>query len=313
MKRPNLGSTELSPTRSGRRPAGSGPWKQRLVPWAYLGPGMILIVLIMAIPIVQGFIYSTMQYNLASPSPPRFIGVDNYLSLFSDEKFVQAFWQTVAFVAFALAFEFVLGFFFALLFRQDFKGKYLVLGAALLPWMMPQSVTAFMWAWILNGTSGVVNGILLELGLISRSIEWLSTPGLTLGVLIFIDIWTFTPFVMLVLYAGLQGIPQDLYEAATIDGASVVQRTWHVTIPMLKSAASVAFLMRSMMAIRTFDSVWIITRGGPAGTTELLGTYAYKKGMVGFNLGMGSAAASVVFVLSLLVSVWFLGKVLKRG
>lgn len=274
---------------------------------------MILVVVIMAVPIVQGFIYSTMNYNLASASPPHFAGFENYIKLLSDEKFRQAFLQTVVFVTFALILEFLLGFFFAQLFRQDFRGKFLVLGASLLPWMMPQSVTAFLWSWILNGSSGIANSTLLSLGIISHNIEWLSTPGLTLGVLIFIDIWTFTPFVMLVLYAGLQGIPLELYEAAKIDGAGVVQRTLHVTIPMLKGSASVAFLMRAMMAIRTFDSVWIITRGGPAGTTELLGTYAYKKGMVGFNLGLGSAAASVVFVLSLLVSVWFIGKVLKRS
>ena len=148
--------------------------------------------------------------------------------------------------------------------------------------------------------------------LISNNIAWLSTPGLTLGIIIFIDIWTFTPFITLVLYAGLQGIPVQLYEAATIDGANMFTQMLRITVPMLKKSASVAFLMRSMVAIRTFDSVWIITRGGPAGTTELLGTYAYKRGMVGFNIGLGSAATSIIFILCLLVSIRFIGVVLKK-
>jgi multiple sugar transport system permease protein len=170
-----------------------------------------------------------------------------------------------------------------------------------------------MWSWILNGTSGIFNRMLLKTGIITKNIEWLSTPGLTLGVLIFIDIWTFTPFVALVLYAGLQGIPTQLYEAATIDGAGTMRKLVHITMPMLKSSASVAFLMRSMMALRTFDSIWIITRGGPAGSTEILGTYAYKKGMVGFNIGMGSASSAIIFLLSLLLSIWFVGAVLKKN
>lgn len=286
--------------------------KESAKPYGYLLPGMLLVGLCLVIPIVQGFIYSLYNYNLASASPKKFIGFENYITLFKDVKFRQAFWQTVLFVFFALVFEFLIGFLLALLFQQEFKGKYFLRSVILLPWMMPQTVTAFTWSWILNSTSGILNRILLSTGIISKNIEWLSTPGLTLGVLIFIDIWTFTPFVTLVLYAGMQGISKDLYEAATIDGAGPLGKIVHVTIPMLKSSASVAFLMRSMMAIRTFDSVWIITRGGPAGTTELLGTYAYKKGMIGFNIGMGSASTSIIFLVSLLVSVWFIGAVLKK-
>ena len=287
--------------------------KHSLLPYYYLLPGMLLLVFSLVIPVVQGFIYSLYSYNLASSEPMRFIAFKNYISLFKESKFQETFAHTVCFVFFALLFEFVLGFAFALLLQQDFIGKALLRGIILLPWMMPQTVTAFMWSWILNGTSGIFNRMLLKTGIITKNIEWLSTPGLTLGVLIFIDIWTFTPFVALVLYAGLQGIPTQLYEAATIDGAGTMRKLVHITMPMLKSSASVAFLMRSMMALRTFDSIWIITRGGPAGSTEILGTYAYKKGMVGFNIGMGSASSAIIFLLSLLLSIWFVGAVLKKN
>jgi len=286
--------------------------KTQPIVYAYLAPGILLIVCFLVVPIIQGFIYSLYNYNLASTAPKKFIGFKNFLNLVNDSKYIQTFGQTVFFVAFALFFEFLLGFLFALLLKQDFVGKQFLRGIMLLPWMMPQVVTAFTWSWILNGTSGVLNQILLKMGIITKNIEWLSTPGLALCVITFIDVWTFTPFVTLVLYAGLQGISQQLYEAATIDGAGVFQQIFHITMPMLKSSASVAFLMRSMMAIRTFDSVWIITRGGPAGTTELLGTYAYKKGLIGFNIGIGSAATTIIFFLSLLMSLRFIGVVLKK-
>ncbi|ADK79940.1 carbohydrate ABC transporter permease [Sediminispirochaeta smaragdinae] len=288
--------------------------QQRLnhTPYWYALPGILLIVCVLAIPIIQGIILSLYKYNLASTAPKCFIGLKNYAHLLLDQKFRATFLQTLLFVFCALLFEFSLGFLFALLLQQNFKGKKILRGIMLLPWMMPPVVTAFVWTWILNGSSGVLNYFLLKLGLITKNIEWLSTPGLSLGVLIFVDIWSFTPFVTLVLYAGLQGIPQQLYEAAKIDGAGVLRRMRSITMPMLVPAASVAFLMRSMMALRTFDSVWIMTRGGPAGSTELLGTYAYKKGLIGFNIGMGSAATSMIFFVSFLMSVKFIQIVLKK-
>ena len=286
--------------------------RSQLESYAYLAPGILLVMGFLVIPIIQGFYYSLFNYNLASSGPKRFIGLKNFVTLLTDPHYLQTFFQTLCFLLFALLFEFLLGFFFALLLNQNFIGKKILRGIMLLPWMMPQVVTAFTWSWILNGTSGILNKLLHDMKLISNNIAWLSTPGLALGIIIFIDVWTFTPFITLVLYAGLQGIPVQLYEAATIDGANMFKQMIHITVPMLKKSASVAFLMRSMVAIRTFDSVWIITRGGPAGTTELLGTYAYKRGMVGFNVGLGSAATSIIFILCLVVSIRFIGVVLKK-
>jgi multiple sugar transport system permease protein len=251
------------------------------------------------------------NYNLTSTNPKRFTGLRNYLNLFTDPGFISAFLHTIVYVFFALFFEFILGFLFASLFQENFRGKNVLRGLLLLPWMMPQVVSAFVWSWILNGSSGVLNYILLKTGLIAKNIEWLSTPGLTLGVLIFVDIWISTPFVTLVLYAGLKSIPVQLYEAAMIDGAGLFNRVFRITLPMLKSAVSVALLMRSMMAIRNFDSVWIMTRGGPAGSTELLSTFAYKKGLVGFNIGSGSAVTTFIFVISLLMSIYFIKVILR--
>jgi multiple sugar transport system permease protein len=281
-------------------------------PYPYLLPGILLLSGILVYPIIQGFLYGFFKYNLASNAPMVFIGLKNYVSLFRDSKFIGAFFQTLFFVTAALLFEFLLGFSFALLLKQRFVGKNMLRGVLLLPWMMPPVVTAFIWSWILNGSYGILNYFLLKLGIISHGIEWLSTPYLSLVVIIFVDIWISTPFVTLVLYAGMQGIPEQLYEAAVIDGAGPMHKLLSITMPLLKSAANVALLMRSMMALRTFDIVWIMTRGGPAGTSEILGTFGFKKGMVGFNIGTGSAITNLIFIVSLILSIRFIRVVLKR-
>ncbi len=282
-------------------------------PYLYLLPGVLLLVAVLVYPIAQGIIDSLFDYNLASSSPRTFIGLANYSALFGDTKFLATLFQTLVYVVVALAFEFILGFAFALLLNQRFAGRNMLRGVLLLPWMMPPVVTAFVWSWILNGSYGILNHFLLKTRIISAGIEWLSTPYLSLAVTIFVDIWIYTPFVTLVLYAGMQGIPHQLYEAAMIDGAGALQRTRRITLPLLKSSASVAFLMRLMMALRSFDVIWIMTRGGPAGTSEILGTFGYKKGMIGFNIGMGSAVTNLILVLSLLMSIQFIRVVLRKN
>jgi multiple sugar transport system permease protein len=282
-------------------------------PYLYLLPGVLLLIVILVYPIAQGIADSFFRYNLASDSPKVFIGVENYVTLFGDSKFLGALVQTMVYVAAALTFEFLLGFAFALLLTQEFVGKNALRGILLLSWMMPPVVTAFVWSWILNGSYGILNYFLLRTGVISKGIEWLSTPYLSLAVATFVDIWISTPFVTLVLYAGMQGIPSQLYEAAMIDGAGSFQRMRAITLPLIKSAASVAFLMRLMMALRSFDVIWIMTRGGPAGTSEILGTFGYKKGMIGFNIGMGSAVTNLILVISLVMSIQFIRVVLRRN
>ncbi len=286
--------------------------KSEITPYLFLLPGILLLTTVLVYPIMQGFSYSFFKYNLAFDASKMFIGLKNYLALFSDSKFRDAFFQTIIFVGTALMFEFLLGFAFALLLKQKFIGKTALRGILLLPWMMPPVVTAFVWSWILNGSYGILNFFLLKFGLINHGIEWLSTPYLSLAVVIFVDIWISTPFVTIVLYAGMQSIPEQLYEAAMIDGAGTIRRLFTITLPLLKSAASVALLMRLMMALRSFDVVWIMTRGGPAGTSEILGTFGYKKGIVGFNIGMGSAVTNLIFIISMIMSLRFISIILKR-
>ncbi len=285
---------------------------RRLTPYLYALPGLLLLAVILAYPIGRGFYLSFFKYNLSSFGPPTHIGWRNYENLFNDPLFINAFKHTITFVVVSISVEFVLGLMFALLLQLDFIGRNMLRGIALLPWMMPPVVTAFVWAWLLNGTYGIVNYGLGELGIVSKPIEWFSSTHLALPTLIFIDVWQSTPFVMLVLLAGLQNIPETLYEAARIDGAGVLRSFRFITLPLLRPAAAVALLMRTMVALRFFDAVWIITRGGPASSTEVLATYAFKKSMLGFRMGYGSAATTIIFLLAFVMSVGYIRLILRR-
>ena len=285
---------------------------RRLTPYLYALPGLLLLIVILTYPIGRGFYLSFFKYNLSSFGPPSYIGTQNYKRLFDDPLFVKAFEHTITFVVVSISVEFILGLMFALLLQLDFVGRNLLRGISLLPWMMPPVVTAFVWAWLFNGTYGIVNYILGESGLVSKPIEWFSSTALALPTLIFVDVWQSTPFVMLVLLAGLQNIPESLYEAARIDGANAIRSFWYITLPLLRPAAAVALLMRTMIALRFFDAVWIITRGGPASSTEVLATYAYKKSMLGFRMGYGSAATTIIFLLAFVMSIGYIRLILRR-
>ncbi|WP_119066344.1 carbohydrate ABC transporter permease [Aggregatilinea lenta] len=285
---------------------------RRFAPYVYAFPGLLLLLVILGYPIGRGFYLSFYKYNLSTFEPPRLIGLENYEKLVADPLFIDAFQHTIAFVVVSIALEFALGLMIALLLQLDFKGRNLLRGVSLLPWMMAPVVTAFVWSWLLNGTYGIVNYAMMEANLVSKPIAWFTSTNLALPTLIFVDVWQSTPFVMLVLLAGLQNIPESLYEAARIDGAGAVRSFWHITLPLLKPSAAVALLMRTMIALRFFDAVWIITRGGPASSTEVLATYAYKKSMLGFRMGFGSAATTVIFLLAFVMSIGYIRLILRR-
>lgn len=281
-------------------------------PYLFFLPGLVLLGAVMIYPIAWGFYLSLQQLNMATFSPPVFIGFRNYEQLFANPQFITALVNTFVFVVVSIALEFVIGLGYALLLREQFRGYGILRGIVLLPWMMSPVVVAFVWSWLLNGSFGILNHVLLQLGVISANINWLSTPGLALPVIILVDVWRTTPFVMLVLLAGLQTIPAELYEATKIDGAGAWQRLWRITLPLLKPAATIAFLMRVIIALRFFDIVWVMTRGGPAGTTEMLGTLGYKQSIMSMNMGSGSAITTIIFILSFVVSIGYMRMLLTR-
>lgn len=273
--------------------------------YVWVAPAAALILLTGVFPLV-----STAWLSLHRRYPifgvNEFIGLANYIHLAGNPRFLRSVVVTLAFTVASVALEFVLGLLCALALRRDFRGHRWVLAALLVPWIVPTSVSARMWEWIYNAKFGVLNHLLLSFGLLRDPVVWVGTPTYAMAAAVGAEVWKTTPFMTLLLLAGLKGIPESLYRAAAIDGATPWQAFRHVTWPMLKPIALVALLFRSLDAVRVFDVIYVLTGGGPAGTTETLSIYAYRQLFQNLDLGYGSAVGLTLFALAGAVSLFFM-------
>jgi multiple sugar transport system permease protein len=233
----------------------------------------------------------------------RFIGVSNYVFLFRDGRFWSALGHTVYFTFVSVALELALGLGFALLMHARMPGRTVLRAAILVPWAIPTVVSARMWSWFFRRDDVGFTTLLL-----GSDVDWLGTPGYAMHAAILVDVWKTTPFVALLLLAGLAGVPSALYDSAAVDGASRVRTLVSVTLPILRPVLAVTALLRALDAFRVFDVVYVLTEGGPANTTETLSIYAYKTMMRGGDFGYGSALSVVTFAcvlgLGLVYVVW---------
>ena len=264
---------------------------EREQPWRYLAPAAFLLGIVTVYPLAHVAWLSLERRSLLDPAPPRFTGLDNYLRLAADERFWNALGNTLYFAAVSVSLELVLGLAFALAVQRPFRGRAALYGVILLPWAVPTAVSARMWEWMYNGDIGVLNHLL------GAQVNWLGSPAWALNAAILMDVWKSTPFVALLLLAGLQAIPRDLYRAAAVDGASRWTVLARITLPLLAPVILVALIFRTIDAFRVFDSVYVLTGGGPADSTETLSIYAYKVLFQSLEFGYGSALAVSVFVL----------------
>lgn len=288
--------------------------RQRLIAYGLIAPSLLLITGVMAYPMVYTAFLSLHTRILSRPAlGTRFVGLANYLQAARDPLFRQVLGQTLYFVLVSLAIELVVGLGLALILHRKFHGRNLVRGLILLPWMLSPVVAAFSWAWLLNDAYGLVNYLLLKAGLLQAPRTWLGTVGLAMPAIILVDVWRETPFVTVVLLAGLQSIPSEVREAARVDGASAVGAFFHVTLPLLKPSILIALLMRTMMAVRLFELVFIMTKGGPASSTEVLATYTYKEAFLNFNMGYASSLAMVILLVSLTMSLVYIRTMHSEG
>jgi trehalose/maltose transport system permease protein len=263
--------------------------------WLLLAPAIVVLLLVGIVPLIQTFVVSLTDAFMAGGREWRFLGMRNYSMILRDAEFWVALRNTLLFTVSSVALEFALGMAIALVLNSAFRGRGLVRAAVLIPWALPTVVAARVWSYMLVDTYGVVNDLLLRVGLIDERIAWLAKPGLALLSMVLIDVWKTTPFVALILLAGLQLIPRQLYEAASVDGATPLQRFFRITLPMLRPAIFVALVFRTLDALRVFDVIWVLTRGELE--TESLATYNFRH-MIDFrNLGYGSAVSVVIFVV----------------
>lgn len=269
--------------------------------WILIVPAMLVLILVYAYPIGRAFWLSLFNENLGTNLEPVFAGLDNYGRMALDGRFWQSLGNTAIFTVASLILELVLGMGVALVLDQSFRGRGLVRTIAILPWALPTALIALTWAWIFNDQFGVWNDILMRLGIIERGINWLGDPNLAMMAVIGADVWKTTSFVSILLLAGLQSIPQDLYEAHTMDGATPWQSFRQITVPLLMPQIVIAMLFRFAQAFGIFDLIQVMTGGGPGGATEMVSLYVYATIMRYLDFGYGAALVVVTFLVLILV------------
>jgi multiple sugar transport system permease protein len=274
--------------------------RERRVAFAMIAPSVALLAGVALYPILWAVWLSLRRRNVVFHED-AFIGLAHYRFLAHDARFWSALGNTAIFSAGAVAIELALGLAIALLLQASFRGRGLLRAAVLVPWAVPTVVSAKMWGWLYNAEYGLVPWLL---GL--RGLPLLGTPGLAMLAAIVVDVWKTTPFVALLLLAGLQSIPPELYEVARIDGASRLRTFVSITLPLLRPAIVLTLVFRTLDAFRVFDAIYVLTDGGPANTTETLSIYAYKTLMRIGDFGYGSALSVVTFLCVMAISVVYL-------
>ncbi|MDJ1172286.1 sugar ABC transporter permease [Roseofilum sp. BLCC_M154] len=265
-----------------------------------IAPALIILGLVFIYPIVRAFWLSLYTENLGTQLEAVFSGFANYQRLWGDGRFWQSLGNTTIFTTVSIVLEVALGMAIALILNQAFFGRGFVRTLTLIPWSLPTAVMGLAWAWIFNDQYGVVNDLLTRLGLIETSITWLGDPTRAMIAMIIADVWKTTPFIAIILLAGLQSISADLYEAHAIDGATPWQSFWQITVPLITPQLIIALLFRFAQAFGIFDLVQVMTGGGPAGATETVSIYIYATVRRYLDFGYGAALVVVTFLLLIL-------------
>lgn len=279
-------------------------------PRAMLTPTLIVLLVMTAYPLIFTLIYSFTNYNyLKGPQSATFIRLKNYVDLFKNGYFRQAVLNTAKFTVLAVIFEMLFGLLVALFVHSLRRGRKIMRTLLLLPYLLPTVTVALSWRMMLSVNYGIVNQLFTSLGL--PVFNWFMDTKTAFGTILVIDVWQNIPFVFLLLYAALQSVPEELYEAARIDGAGTFHQFAYVTFPHLKTSLALCALMRSIDTFRLFEKVNILTGGGPAGTTSTITQYLYTYGISNLKFGFGSAGAVIMTILVLILSSAYIRRALK--
>jgi multiple sugar transport system permease protein len=273
--------------------------------WLFPAPSVIVLLALMAFPVAYTFFLSFTEWSPTSVGIPAFIGLGNYIKLLTDdERFINAVGRTILFTVVGVSVQCVLGVSLALIFNREFKGRGFFRTIFLMSMVATPVAIALVWMMILDINTGILNYILHSLA--GVRVAWLSDRSVVLWSLMLVDTWQWTPFIMLIALAGLSALPTEPYESAVIDGANSAQLLWHLTLPMLRPVLMVALMFRSIDALKTFDIIYVITRGGPAFASETLNLYAFSQGLFYFNMGYASAILMLFFLLVMGTSLLFI-------
>ncbi len=278
-------------------------------------PALAFICFFIFYPLVQGSVMAFQNYSLFNLKDIHFIGLENFRTIINSKSvnFWQIMFNTLKWTVLSLIFQFLLGFLLAMMLRKPFKGRSLYCGFVFYPWALCGFAIGLIWTWLFNGQFGVINDLLMKAGLIKENIGWLSNPKISMYSVVISNVWYGVPYFGIMLLAALQSVPNDLYEAAKLDGANGIQQLFHVTIPYIKPTIISTVLLRSMWIVNFPDLIYAMTNGGPVNSTHILGTMMINKVYKEFDYGQGSAYGVIIMVLLLTYAVLYLRVARSKG
>ncbi len=285
--------------------------------WLFLTPMLAVLALVAGWPLLQTIYYSLTDASLSNIEGARFIGLRNYFEyvdygdgtgeyfgLLFDPQWWGSVWNTVYYSVISVWIETVLGLVFALVLNANFPGRALVRAAVLIPWAIPTIVSAKMWAWMLNDQFGIINDMLMSIGILSAPVAWTASPDTAMWAVIIVDVWKTTPFMALLILAGLQMVPGDVYEAARIDGIGPVKVFFKVTLPLIRPAILVAVIFRALDALRVFDLIYVLTPNNSQ--TKTMSIFAQENLFQFDKFAYGSAASTFLFLVIAFITLFYI-------
>lgn len=269
-------------------------------------PLLVSVALFLVWPIAEAVRLSFVRYNPLRPDEQPFVGFDNYLFVLEDPLFWESFYQAIVWTGYSTVLQALIGVGLAMLLHLPLRGINVFRGLLLFPYIVPTVVIALNWRWLFNSEIGIVNHALMSFGIIDDRIAWLSTPGMAMASAILLNVWKYTPFVVIVVLARLQTIPTELYDAAKVDGAGALRRFRDITLPQLTEMLAVVIVFRTIWTFNKFEEIFLLTRGGPGTSTYNLALYAYDQSIANLRMGVGAAAGVIMLGLLLAGSLIYI-------
>ena len=306
---PTAPSSDIAPA-----PRGGGRRREEIAKVLFVVPAALTIVALFGYPVVKNLLMSFQNYTLRTfiNGKAPWVGLQNYVAVVTDELFTKALINTALFTIGSIAGQFVIGMLLALFFHKNFPLNGVLRALFLLPWLIPLIVGSAAWRAILEQDSGILNVTLESLGIIDAPIPWLTSPNVALIAIILVNIWLGIPFNVTLLYSGLQDIPEELYEAGSLDGATGWKAFWHITWPNLRAVVSVLLMLGVIYTLKVLDIILGLTRGGPANATQTIATQSYQRSFVEFKFGQGAALSNILILISLVFAIVYLRATRRR-
>lgn len=289
--------------------------KKNVKEYTFILPAFLFLAIFILYPVLYNFALSVKDANLSNfvSGGAPFTGLENYAKVLSDPYFKQAAVNMLIFMVLCLSLQFIIGMLLALFFNMHFAGAKWMRALVLVGWMNPVIISGSTFKWLLSGDSGVVNYILMKIGLIHSPIAFLTQPGIALFSVTAANIWVGVPFNMILLLAGMQSLPLEIYEAASIDGAGKIKSFFTITLPLLKPTISILLMMGIINSFKVFDLIYIMTKGGPARSSQILPYYSYELSFQSYKFGEGAVVSVLIFIFVMIFAAFYLRMTQKEG